>query len=198
MIEFINFNKSEPYSLFQEYYKNALNAEQKIIEAMSISSYSKTLKEVNSWFVNLKFVNGEDFIFFSNYNSPKAIAFNEHSQICAVIFWNSINVQIRIKANIKKTSEEFNKHYFANRDKKKNALAISSNQSRKIDSYSDIEKKYNDNLSSSNLTECPKYWGGYSFKPYYFEFWEGHQYRLNRRDVYEIDCGEWQRSILEP
>ena len=40
----------------------------------------------------------------SNYNSPKAREFGEHNQITAIIYWNTINTQIRIKAFIKKTS----------------------------------------------------------------------------------------------
>jgi pyridoxamine 5'-phosphate oxidase len=198
MIEFININNAKPYKLFHDYYKTAQNAKQKIIEAIAISSYSKTLKEVDARFVNLKYVNDDEFIFFSNYNSPKANAFSEHSQISALMFWNSINVQIRMKASIEKTSRGYNQKYFSQREKNKNALAISSNQSNKIKSYSLIEKRYKETLESQNLSKCPDYWGGFSFKPYYFEFWEGHEFRLNKRDVYEIDNGNWKHTILEP
>ena len=35
------------------------------------------------------------------------------------------------------------------------------------------------------LKDCPEYWGGYSFVPYYFEFWEGMNLDLIR-EVYEM------------
>ena len=81
-------------------------------------------------------------------NSPKASAFNSHNQIAALIYWSSINVQIRMKANIKKTSKEFNQKYFFDRSEEKNALAISSNQSKQIDSYSQVKENYNKSLES--------------------------------------------------
>ena len=97
-----------------------------------------------------------------------------------------------------KTSKEFNQVYFAKRDEKKNALAISSAQSKTIESYEAIQKNYELSLKKSNLTECPEYWGGYSFTPYYFEFWEGHDLRLNKRDIYEMKSNDWKHDILQP
>ena len=47
-----------------------------------------------------------------------------------------------MKAYIEKTSKEFNSAYFVKRDKKKNALAISSKQSSAIDSYETLQKNY--------------------------------------------------------
>ena len=67
---------------------------QKNIEAISISSYSSK-QEVNSRYVNLKFVNNNEFIFFSNYKSPKSIEFDSHKQITALIYWCNTNTQIR-------------------------------------------------------------------------------------------------------
>ena len=63
---------------------------------------------------------------------------------------------------------------------KKNALAISSSQSNKIESYKQVELNYQKSLDNDKLTDCPDYWGGFSFIPYYFEFWQGHQSRLNK------------------
>ena len=60
----------------------------------------KEVKEVNARFVNLKFVNDKNFIFFSNYNSPKSHDFREHNQITALIYWNNTNTQIKMKATI--------------------------------------------------------------------------------------------------
>lgn len=198
MIILNNISNEIPYKLFQERYHEALDAGQKSIEAMSISSFNKDISEVESRYVNLKSVIDKDFIFFSNYNSPKAIAFNSHNQISALFYWQSINLQIRIKANIKKTSREYNNHYFRQRSIKKNALAISSMQSNKIASYEEVIRNYNLSLEEENLKECPIYWGGYSFLPYSFEFWEGSKYRLNKRNLYYKSSNRWIHNILEP
>jgi len=198
MIQFNNFNPEIPYQFLKEKYDEALNAGQKGIEAISISSFNKDISEVDSRYVNLKFISNDEFIFFSNYDSPKALSFNSHNQIAALVYWPSINVQIRMKAKIKKTSNEFNQKYFFDRSEEKNALAISSNQSKPIDSYNQVKENYNKSLKNDDLKKCPEFWGGYSFTPYYFEFWEGHESRLNKREVFEKNDDSWKHLILQP
>ena len=198
MIEFKNLSQEAPYIIFKEKYDMALNAEQKNIEAISISSFNKERNEVDSRFVNLKFVDNDKFIFFSNYSSPKSIAFSSHNQIGALIYWPSINIQIRIKAKIDKTTTKYNNEYFNKRSLDKNALAISSNQSQKILSYNNVIKKYQTVRNIQDLSKCPNYWGGFLFVPYYFEFWEGHESRLNKRIAFERSNKNWNQCILEP
>ena len=198
MIKLSNLNQGIPYLLFKQKYDDAVNAEQKNIEAISISSYENKANEVDSRYVNLKFIINDEFIFFSNYASPKASAFNSHNQISALLYWSNINTQIRIKAKIKKTSDEFNQKYFSDRSKEKNALAISSSQSNLIDSYFQVKENYNKSLKNADLRKCPDFWGGYSFTPYYFEFWEGHESRLNKREVYKKSDDIWKHFILQP
>ena len=198
MIKFINIPRTSPYLIFKEKYDQALEAGQKNIEAVSISSYNNETGEVDSRFVNLKFIDGNDFIFFSNYKSPKSIAFESHDQIAALFYWSSINIQIRIKATINKTSLDFNKKYFRTRSHNKNALSISSNQSSAIAEFDDVIEKYNSVKENKDLSQCPDYWGGFFFQPYEIEFWEGNPNRLNKRDLYSKENKEWKHSILEP
>jgi pyridoxamine 5'-phosphate oxidase len=198
VIKFIEINKEPPYLIFKESYCKALEAGQKNIEAIAISSFNTKTQEVDSRFVNLKFIANDEFIFFSNYDSPKALSFKSHNQIAALIFWPSINVQIRMKALIKKTSAEYNQKYFFNRSMEKNALAISSNQSRPVHSFSQVKKNFHESLSNDDLKKCPEYWGGYSFIPYEIEIWEGDEFRLNKRNLYKKDKAGWHYYILEP
>jgi len=198
MVKFKNLQKEDPYIMFKDRYDTALKSGQKNIEAMVISSYDTNCMEVNSRCVNLKFIDGNKFIFFSNYNSPKSIAFRSHQQISALFYWPSTNNQIRIKAKINRTSDDYNRQYFKKRSKNKNALAISSNQSQRIKSYDYVVKKYNEVKNTHDLQKCPDFWGGFSFIPYYFEFWEGNDSRLNRRDVYKMINGKWENFIIEP
>jgi len=198
MIKFNNLNQGIPYLLFESKYNKALDAGQNFIEAISISSFNSKINEVDSRYVNLKFITNDEFIFFSNYESPKAAAFDSNNQIAALVHWPCTNVQIRMKAKIKKTSKEFNQKYFFDRSNKKNALAISSHQSKQIDSYNQVTKNFNKSLKNDDLNVCPEYWGGFSFTPYYFEFWEGHKLRINKREAYNKIDGVWKRLLLQP
>lgn len=198
MVIIKNIPETEPYKLFKKFYNLSLKNNQQSIEAIAISSFDKENNEVDSRYVNLKYVLNEEWIFFSNYQSKKAHHFLTHNQISALFFWNNINVQIRMKGKINKTTRKFNSNYFAQRDEKKNALAISSKQSQVIGSYEDVVHRYNESIENNDLTKCPKYWGGFSFTPYYFEFWQGHDSRINKRDVYEFINNEWIHNHLQP
>ena len=198
MIQFNKINQEAPYLLFKSKYDEALASGQKNIEAIAISSYNTQMHEVDSRFVNLKFIINDEFIFFSNYNSPKSNAFKSHNQIAACIYWSTINFQIRMKAKIKKMSAQFNQDYFQGRSKEKNALAISSDQSSVISSYDLVTEKYKYAKKNNNLSKCPDYWGGYCFRPYEIEFWEGHESRINKRNLYKLEHNDWQHYVLEP
>ena len=199
MIKFLNLNSEKPYIHFQSLYQKALENGQKGVEAISVSSYNQPSKEVEARYVNLKYINNNEWIFFSNYLSPKANQFESHSQVSVLIYWASINTQIRMKAKIFKSSSEFSDKHFQGRTKEKNALAISSNQSQAIESFDEVAKNFHETLEFMNAeTPRPDFWGGYSFIPYYFEFWQGHENRLNKRHVFEQQDAEWVERFLQP
>lgn len=198
MIEIKKIPNNKPYNLFSEYFDKAKNANQNSINAIAISSYDLDKKEVDSRYVNLKYICEDKWIFFTNYKSPKAKAFERHKQISTLIFWDSINVQIRMKAEITKLSPNCSDKHFKKRQLEKNALAISSEQSKKVDNYNTVVENYKKTLREADLTARPKYWGGYAFVPYYFEFWEGQRFRLNSRDAFELNDGKWDSFKLQP
>ena len=199
MVEFINISEEKPYQKFKDLYKEAYDKKQAAIEAVVISSFNSNSNEVESRFVNLKYIVNDEWIFFSNYDSAKSKSFKSHPQISAVFYWKKTNTQIRMKAKIYKTSEEFSNKHFASRSTEKNALAISSKQSQPIQSFDDIKAKYLATLDNKDLLQTrPSYWGGYSFKPYSFEFWTGNEFRLNKRSLYQKNNDNWDYCLLEP
>jgi pyridoxamine 5'-phosphate oxidase len=199
MIDIKATPNNQPYKLFCQYYDLALKNNQQLIEAIAISSFDAETNSVDSRYVNLKYIISEDWIFFSNYKSKKAKHFKDHKQISALIHWSSINLQIRMSAEIKKTSSTFSDSHFEKRSKSKNALAISSMQSQEISCHDDVKANHLGALKKMDTkTKRPDYWGGYTFIPCYFEFWNGHESRLNKRDVYEKYNNEWKHKTLQP
>ena len=199
MIIISKISKEIPFSIFKKHYLNAIEKNQESIEALSISSFNKKTNEVESRYVNLKYIIDKKFIFFSNYNSLKSNNFEEHNQISAVFYWNKINTQIRIKAFIERASKDFSDKHYKIRDKNKNALAHSSDQSKKIESYDAVQNNYQKYLKLTEITEKrPNFWGGYSFEPYYIEYWEGNNSRVNKRTVYELIDNDWKKYFLNP
>ncbi len=199
MINLEKISEKEPYKVFLDYHNAAKLNGQKNVEAISISSFNFENNQVESRYVNLKYIIDEEWIFFSNYNSKKASDFSSHDQISVLFYWDLLNVQIRIKAHIKKTDSAFSDLHYSKRNMSKNAIAVSSKQSKQIDSYDEVISNYQSALNNKDvLKKRPRYWGGYSFTPFYFEFWEGHEFRLNKRNIFHISDNEWKSFIIQP
>lgn len=199
MINIEKISKDTPYRRFKKFYKAAIENNQLTVDAMAISSIDKDKNEADSRYVNLKYVDNKDFIFFSNYQSKKARQFEISNKVSLLLYWNTINLQIRIKGIITKVPESFSDKHFALRSKEKNALAISSRQSNLTQSYNDVIKNYNRILDSMDDNAArPLYWGGYKVSPYYFEFWEGHDSRINKRIAYNFNKSQWNEFYLQP
>lgn len=198
MISFINDSNCIPFINFRKNYQKAMKANQNAIHAMAVSSFNPITNEVNSRFVNLKYIDKNKLFFFTNYNSPKSYEFKKHNQVSALIYWSSIHVQIRMKGYISRADKKLNQKYFSKRSSSKNALAISSNQSERISSYEQVISNYQRVKNNNNLKNCPNYWGGFFIEPFEIEFWYGHENRINRRDVYTKVDTKWSHYILEP
>ena len=198
MITFSDLPQVTPYQLFHDSYLKASAAEQPHVHAAAISSYDPARQLVDSRYVNIKYIEGQDWLFFTNYNSPKAAAFSQHDQICALFFWPRTYTQIRIHANITKVSPERSDMHFHGRSDPKNALAIASAQSQSIDSIQTVIANFDRVLKNADLRKRPEYWGGYVFRPFYFEFWKGSEYRLNHRRAFKCNGNEWDETVLEP
>jgi len=198
MYKILDRESSPPYLKFYDLHDRALSVNQSAMDAIVISSYDDDQKMADSRYVNLKYINKNEWIFFSNYNSKKAKQFLSNNKVSVLIYWPDISIQIRIKALISKTCTKISDQHFLSRKKEKNALAISSHQSKKAISYQAIISSYKATLKNYQHTNRPSYWGGYSFKPYYFEFWEGNPSRVNHREEYCYNKKSWQICILQP
>lgn len=199
MFEITSKIDEAPYQNFYKFYSQALDKGQANPEAIAISSYDSLSDEVDSRFVNLKYITNNQWIFFSNLDSPKAMQFKSHAQVSVLIYWPSVNLQIRMKAKIGEIDSILSDQHFVSRSIEKNTLAIISNQSNEITSYDELVQKYTDRLNSNKeINTRPSYWGGFSFEPYYFEFWTGQKFRLNKRESFQLENNEWQKKILQP
>jgi|TARA_B100001093_G_scaffold126483_1_gene119041 pyridoxamine 5'-phosphate oxidase len=195
LIEFISY-KHKPFGIFKDYYNESFSKNQINIEAMCLSTSKDNVPF--SRYVNAKYIIDDKLIFFSNYGSNKAQQIMNSNQVACLFFWPTTKIQTRISGTITKSSSEISNEHFKKRSIQKNASAISSRQSNKVESFSIINNKYQNVLDNFESIDRPDYWGGYSICPNYFEFWRGDKNRLNKREEYKLHDGEWVYSILEP
>lgn len=179
-------------------YDLAINEGQQSIDAMVVSTIDEAGNKPNSRYVNAKYIIGNEIIFFSNYKSAKAKEIESNNSVSCIFYWNLINTQIRLKGAVNKTPSLFSDEHFKKRDNKKNAIAVSSRQSEKIESFEKVKEQYKNVLNVNSILSRPDYWGGYSINVDYVEFWEGSDYRLNNRRVFSLKDNLWEFYFLQP
>lgn len=150
--------------------------------------------------VLLKGVDLRGFVFFTNYQSRKATEMEANSQAALTFFWPGMYVQVRVEGTLDRTSAEESDAYFASRPLGHRLGAWSSDQSREIESASDLAAKFDEVEQRFKDREVPRpaHWGGYRISPEMIEFWFGKENRMHERELYARAGNGWTVKILQP
>lgn len=189
--------KTEPNKMFLKFYDEASSLNQKNIEAVCLSTVSKELQP-SSRFVNVKYINNDGIVFFTNYHGPKGNDIDFNSKVSLAFYWNASDSQIRIEGHAKKLKNNISDKHWSIRSPEKKALAISSHQSKVINTYEEIQKNFENTLKNTDLSKRPDYWGGYVINPFKYEFWKGNTFRINNRICFELKDNLWNKYIIQP
>ena len=141
------------------------------------------------------------FYFYTNYNSDKGKAIDQHPKVSLSFFWPALERQIIILGTASKTSEQDSINYFNSRPKGSRIGAIVSQQSRVVNSREELEKKLLEleKKYENKEPQKPKNWGGYLVSPVSLEFWQGRPNRLHDRIRYTLQKDfNWKIERLAP
>ena len=154
---------------------------------------------VRQRFVLLKGFDEQGFVFFTNYQSDKAVALARYGRASMLFPWNELDRQVSISGEVTKISEEASDAYFSTRPYASQIAAWTSDQSRPIASRSDLEAQYQRAVERFEDTDVarPPHWGGFRLTPQRIEFWQGGSDRLHDRFVYDFDAA-WVLTRLQP
>ena len=149
--------------------------------------------------VLLKEFNNDDFVFFTNYNSIKALQLSSNYRAALLFWWPHLQRQIRIEGVVLRTTREESDAYFATRPRESQLGAWASDQSNEIKSMNTITRrmerfrqKFGDEIPR------PRHWGGYRLAAERYEFWQEGEHRLHNRLVYEKNYAGWETMLLAP
>ncbi len=192
--------KLNPIIQFKDWFEEAKNKEINDPNAMCLSTVSENGKP-HSRMVLLKDFNDNGFIFYSNYESNKALDINKNSEVCLNFHWKSLLKQIRIEGTIEKLPSEVSDEYYNSRHYLSRIGAWASDQSRILESRKILENKieeYKKKYPNENKVPRPPHWGGYIVNYNRIEFWEDMPHRIHKREVFELVNNNWKQFTLSP
>ncbi len=189
-----------PMELFSEWFEQAIKASSHPQpNAMNLST-NGTNGFPQSRIVLLKAYTDKDFIFYTNYKSQKGIGIAFDNKVTLNFYWPDLERSIRIEGLAEKTSDAESDAYFNRRPLESRYNAIVSSQSQKIKSREELFEAI-EQLKIDLKGKAPKrpgYWGGYRILPLLIEFWQGRDFRLHDRIVYQKNKEGWTMSRLAP
>lgn len=150
--------------------------------------------------VLLKSFDKEGFVFYTNYESRKAMELTENPNACIVFDWHVMERQVRIDGVVKKVTAEESNNYFYSRPEGSQLGAWISPQSTFIEGRQELEDrklKIESQFKTKEITR-PPHWGGFVLEPHTIEFWQGRQSRLHDRLIYLKIKEEWILRRLAP
>ena len=90
--------------------------------------------------------------------------------------------------------------YFASRHRLSRLGAIASDQSRKLASRAELERRLAEAEARYPGDDIPRpaHWTGFRVDPARLEFWQDMPYRLHDRRIYTRQDGDWETETLYP
>ena len=191
---------NDPLAFFQTWFKEAEKARITEINAMTLATVdAKSMPHART--VLLKGLDGEGFVFFTNYDSAKGQEISANPHAALVFFWKELERQVRIEGYIEKLLPEESDNYFKSRPESSRIGAWASPQSRKIADRNILDlnyAKYEEEFSNIDIPR-PPHWGGYRIMPHHIEFWQGRTSRMHDRILFTKNAtGSWDKSRLAP
>ena len=202
-----DFTLSEsPEALFDAWMAEAEASEPRDSNAIALATVDRDGRpDVRT--VLLKGKDPRGFVFYTNAESAKGEELAAHAEAAFVLYWKSLNRQIRVRGHVETVSEAESDAYFDSRHPRSRLGAIASRQSRPLDSratleraVAELEARYRD-----RPIPRPAHWHGYRVRPYQIEFWADRANRLHDRIVFRRDSVDapwpgaaWTKQRLYP
>lgn len=189
----------DPILQFDKWWQQAMQAD--ILEPNAMTLATASCDGLPSArIVLLKGFDTNGFVFYTNYNSYKAIQLEENPKACLVFHWKELERQVRITGITSKLPEADSDAYYHSRPLGSRIGAWASPQSTVIENREWLEEVFEKKkIGAEDHLPRPPFWGGYLVKPVVIEFWQGRFSRLHDRLQYSLsENGSWKLERLAP
>jgi len=188
----------DPFELFETWLEEAKASEINDPVAMALATVdSDGLPDARM--VLLKGRDRRGFVFFTDFGSAKGRELLANPKAALLFHWKSLRSQIRIRGDVEQVSPAEADAYFATRPHGSKIGAHASEQSRPLNSRSELvarirtlEAQFGDDVPR------PEHWSGFRIKPVEIEFWKDGEFRLHDRVLFRAIANGWTRQRLNP
>jgi len=190
----------DPIVQFEDWFRYACETVPLDPNAVTLSTVDNEQRP-SSRTVLLKSFDERGFVFYTNYESKKAVHIENNPNVSLLFFWSDAARQVKIRGKAEKLSTKESLAYFLSRPRGSQIGAWVSAQSSVISSRSMLESKFQEikKKFKDRDISLPSFWGGYRVVPEEIEFWQGRRNRLHDRFLFtKQDDGTWKIERLAP
>jgi pyridoxamine 5'-phosphate oxidase len=189
----------DPISRFREWFAEARAKETADPTAMALATADPAGRPAVRM-VLLKNVDARGFVFYTNFNSPKAVDLKANPQAALCFNWPVLGRQVRISGPVTEVGSEEADAYFATRPRLSQIGAWASRQSATMAARFELEQAVAAACVRFPLGRVPRppFWSGYRVVPETIEFWQQRPFRHHDRECYHRNGEAWRHEWLHP
>ena len=189
----------DPLRLFELWRQDAEEAGELLPGAMALATASADGRP-SARFVMLRSLDERGFVFYTNYNSSKALELEGNPWGSLAFNWPKCQRQVTAEGTVERVAPEESDAFFQGRSREAQIEAWASPQSQVIADRQWLEARWREwEAKLPEPAERPESWGGYRLMPAVIEFWQSRPHRMHDRLRYQKqDDGSWSLERLAP